>query len=75
MAPITVDWIVCRGSERQVTDGRVACPGLGKTGRTRWVQVEDCLDCRHLMAAPIDRLPDGLCSTGVDSRVQVRDLL
>jgi hypothetical protein len=75
MAPITFDWIVCRGSERQVTNGRVACPGVGRAGHTRWVQVEDCLDCRHLIATPIDRLPHGLCSTGADSPLPFHDLL
>jgi hypothetical protein len=63
MAPVTFDWIVCRGAERQVADGRVACPAF-TLARTRTVQLDECLDCRHLIATPIDRLPQGMCSTG-----------
>ena len=43
MALITVGWIVCRGSERQVAHGRVDCPAPNAAARTRMVRVEDCL--------------------------------
>lgn len=55
------DWIVCRGAERQVIDGRVQCPASSEGG---WVGVETCLACRHLMASPVDRHPDAWCETG-----------
>lgn len=59
-----LDWIVCLGSERAVTDGRVECPTLGRPVRRGTMSVERCLDCRHLIATPIDRLPEGMCSVG-----------
>jgi hypothetical protein len=54
------DWIVCRGAEREVEDGLVLCPA---SSAAEWVAVQTCLACRHLMASPIDRLPDAWCAT------------
>jgi hypothetical protein len=60
----TLDWIVCLGSERAVTDGRVACPTLRQAIRPRTSRAELCLECRHLVASSIDRLARGTCSVG-----------
>ena len=54
------DWIVCRGAERAVEDGLVLCPA---SSAAESVSVQTCLACRHLMATPIDRLPDAWCAT------------
>ena len=60
----TLDWIVCLGFERAVSDGRVECPTQGRPARRGTMNVERCLDCRHLIATPIDRLAEGMCSVG-----------
>ena len=60
----TLDWIVCFGSERHVVDGRVECPSLRLPARSGRVSVEQCLDCRHLLATPMDRVPNFMCSAG-----------
>ena len=67
-ALITLDWIVCLGLERQVADGRVECPSLRLPDRRGKVSVEQCLDCRHLLATPMDRVPDFMCSAGDPSQ-------
>lgn len=57
-----LDWIVCLGAERHVADGYVLCPGgAGESGGLH-VNVDDCLNCRHLMAAANDRTPSDACS-------------
>lgn len=60
----TLAWIVCLGSERQVADGRVECPTLSQPARRGTMSVERCLDCRHLVATPIDHMAEGMCSVG-----------
>lgn len=57
-------WIVCLGSERTVINGRVACPALREAAQPETMSAEDCLDCRHLVATPVDRLAQGTCSVG-----------
>ena len=44
-----VEWIVCLGRTRTVTDGRVACPKLGRTS------VTVCEACHELMTSSIER--------------------
>jgi len=63
LALIEIGWIVCRNHERPVVDGRVRYPGLKRREPSQEVRVEDCLDCRHLIATSIDRLPEWMCST------------
>lgn len=60
---LEIDWIVCRDQERAVVAGCISCPpdGAGRGGRE--MQVRDCLDCRHLMATPLDRQAEGMCAT------------
>lgn len=64
-----VTWIVCVGAERQVSDGRAACPVSSSRGD---VAIETCLLCRHLIATPIDRMAEGMCSTGTGLEPAVR---
>jgi len=63
-----LDWIACLGSERHVADGQVECPSVRLPARRGKVSVEHCLDCRHLLATPVDRLPDIMCSAGDPSQ-------
>jgi hypothetical protein len=60
---LEIDWIVCRDREREVVDGCMWCPGGGAGEEGREIHVQDCLDCRHLMATPLDREPEGICAT------------
>lgn len=60
---LEIDWIVCWDREREVADGCILCPGVGASEEGREIRVQDCLDCRHLMATPLDRQPEGMCST------------
>jgi hypothetical protein len=60
---LEIDWIVCRDRERGVVDGCVVCPTEGASDGGREVPVQDCLDCRHLMATPLDRQRQGMCAT------------
>jgi len=64
------DWIVCLGAERSITDGQVTCPGLPITDRPRAVPVTDCLTCRHLMAAWVDRVAAEMCSVEAPDELQ-----
>lgn len=64
-----ITWIVCFGAERQVADGRAACP---RSSSPADVAIETCLGCRHLMATPVDRMAEGMCSSGTDSEPAVR---
>ena len=59
-----VGWIVCLGTERSVVDRRVAGPASPSPGLLRDVPLADCLACRRLMAAFIDRFPTSMCSAG-----------
>jgi hypothetical protein len=61
---LEIDWIVCRGRERAVVDGCISCPADGAGEEGRESPVQDCLDCRHLMATNLDRQPEGMCTTG-----------
>jgi hypothetical protein len=63
LAMLEIDWIVCRDGERGVVEGCIACPGDGAGEGVREISVQDCLDCRHLMATPLDRQPEGMCAT------------
>ena len=58
-----IDWIVCRNRERAVVDGWIVCPGERASGEGREIRLQECLDCRHLMATPLDRQPEGMCAT------------
>jgi hypothetical protein len=60
----TLDWIVCLGSERPVANGRVECPTLSDSAQRGTMSVERCLECRHLVATPIDRMAESMCSVG-----------
>jgi hypothetical protein len=60
---LDIDWIVCRGRERSVADGWILCPGGGESEEGRAIRMQDCLDCRHLTASPLDREPEGMCAT------------
>ena len=60
---LDIDWIVCRDRERSVVDGCISCPGGGESEEGREIRVQDCLDCRHLRATPMDRRPEGMCTT------------
>ena len=61
-----VEWIVCDGAERPVTEGLVDCPRQ-QALTARLVEVDTCLLCRHLMATPIDR--DRLRHHGVGTQL------
>jgi hypothetical protein len=52
----SVEWIVCRGAERDVRDGAVACPVAGED-----VAVQACLSCRHLAWADGERDRPSTC--------------
>ena len=65
----SITWIVCLGAERQVVDGRAACP---RSSSPADVAIETCLLCRHLMATPVDRMAEGMCSSGTNSEPAVR---
>jgi hypothetical protein len=57
-----VDWIVCLGAERPVFDMRVDCPRPSDPAvHDAEVDVEDCLNCRHLLTTPVDRMPRFMC--------------
>jgi hypothetical protein len=60
---LDIGWIVCRDKEREVVDGCVLCPVDGSSDAAYGIRVQDCLDCRHLMATPLDRQPAGMCAT------------
>lgn len=60
---IEIQWIVCRGEERQVANGCVWCPTQPGSEQGHERRVEECLDCRHLVDTAVDRLPDGMCTT------------
>ena len=59
-----VDWVVCHGFERAVADGRVECPAETAGAQSREVDIQDCLECRHLTVTPVDRERQGMCSAG-----------
>jgi hypothetical protein len=61
-----IDWIVCHALERRVVDGRVPCPEIGKRDPRTTIWVENCLLCRHLIATPIDRRPEGMCAIEIE---------
>jgi len=63
LAILEIDWIVCRDRERGVVDGCIVCPADGASEEGREIHVHDCLDCRHLIATPLDRQPEGMCAT------------
>jgi hypothetical protein len=63
LAMLEIDWIVCLDRERGVVDGCVLCPADGASEEGRDVQVQDCLDCRHLMATSVDRQLEEMCAT------------
>lgn len=46
----TSEWIVCRGVQRDVRDGGVACPLTGAA-----TALEACLECHHLAWATGER--------------------
>jgi len=60
---LEIDWIVCQAREREVIEGRIACPGDNPSEANRETPLEVCLDCRHLMATPLDRRREGTCAT------------
>jgi hypothetical protein len=62
---LKIDWIVCRDQERAVVDGYILCPAAGSSEEDREIRVQNCLDCRHLMATPLDRQPEGMCATEI----------
>lgn len=51
-------WIVCAGHTRDVSDGRVQCPGRGV------VAMSACLNCHRLVTYSAERDPRVGCSTG-----------
>ena len=57
-----LDWIVCLGEERSVADRHVVCPASPGTDLPRAVLLADCLACRHLVAAGVDRVAAAMCS-------------
>ena len=57
-----MDWIVCHAVELVVMEGRVSCPDVRARDVGHTTSVEDCLLCRHLIATPADRRPDGMCA-------------
>ena len=59
---LEVDWIVCRDRERGVIDGRIWCPATDMNEEGREIHLQECLDCRHLMASPLDRRSEGMCA-------------
>lgn len=73
MARIEIDWIVCRGDERQVAEGRVHCPALKQRDTRQAVRVEDCLACRRLIATSVDRMRAGMCDTGESPQTRLAD--
>jgi hypothetical protein len=58
-----LDWIVCKGAERSVTDRRVACPASFLLEGPRTIPLAECLACRHLVASGVDRLPVAMCAS------------
>ena len=65
-----LDWIVFQGEERSVADRHVVCPTFAKnTDLPRAVLLADCLACRHLVAAGVDRVAAAMCS--VDALVEL----
>ncbi len=64
-----LDWIVCLGAERSVADWHVACPESPGTARPGTVALTDCLACRHLVAARVDRMAAGMCS--IEAQVEL----
>lgn len=60
---LDIDWIVCCDVERVVVDGCIVCPAAPTGTQGREIHVQDCLDCRLLMATPLDRQPEGTCAT------------
>jgi len=71
---LEIDWIVCRGQERQVTAGCLRCPAQQLGEADHEIRVEDCLECRHLIATPMDREPKGMCATEMGDRNAIDDL-
>ena len=63
-----IEWIVCHAVERLVVDGRVSCPYIRAGDVTQTAGVEDCLLCRHLIATPADRRPDGTCAIELEQQ-------
>lgn len=59
---LEIDWIVCRDRELLVVSGCIRCPADG-AGEDRKVRLQDCLDCRLLMATRLDRRRERLCTT------------
>lgn len=59
-----VDWVVCHGFGRPVAEGRVECPVRTAGAQSQEVSLPECLECRHLMATPVDRERQGMCSAG-----------
>jgi hypothetical protein len=60
---LEIDWIVCRDRERGVVDGCITCPADSAADEDREIQVQDCRECRHLMATPLDRQQEWMCTT------------
>jgi hypothetical protein len=60
---LEIDWIVCRNRERGVVDGCIFCPADGTSEEGGEIHVQDCLECRHLMATPLDRRQEAMCAT------------
>lgn len=61
---LRVEWVVCHNFQRAVAEGRVECPAKTAGAQSREVGVQDCLECRHLIATPVDRERQGMCSAG-----------
>ena len=60
---LEIEWIVCCDRECPVVNGSIRCPVAKAGEQGHEIRLQDCLDCRYLMATPLDREPQGMCTT------------